>query len=517
MSSSAHLSTPSTVSDISDVNNAQSTPSGFVSTTREHNHAELAHYGHPQAFNHTTEFKASHLCRQGPLPQLSHSHPTHHGFSLPPLHMYTPGSMYLSHPAPMLHSTSTRVGPHSTPRLDEKPAPSDDELEQPLLPPPAKGKKCASAPSGQVSKPLAKKEKTEVQSKVGKGKGMAKPKLEPDGSEARKKGCKAGATGYSIQEVEHLLKEINRCIPLSGKAWDAVTVSYNVWAQRNCVSEHSTKAIRAKYDAITRIENPTGDATISLKAGTIALDDSEWDDGASDGKSDMEVKDVVEISTDDDEEPKSVKSKHAGPKKSVVKAFHANPLLEPGLRRPRTTAASEALSSLTSVFNPTVMKDCDESQLSQMVQFNQINTLQTELPEAHLRIEGLNNRLLQEARHADRAESQVEMLKYMLSSCDDSQPYHSPSRSHYSPPRQQAHTDDSRPFRTPTPSRSHYSPPRRRPYHHHHSSPSRCSPQWTPTSPTLKHHVNWRLNAKSVTVTWHESPASRQPSATARL
>ncbi|KAG2082554.1 uncharacterized protein F5147DRAFT_783262 [Suillus discolor] len=485
MSSSAHFSAPSTISDISNVNNSQSTPSGFVSASQEHNHAELAHYGHPQAFNHTTEFEASRSFRQGPLPQLSNSHPTHHGFSLPPLHMYTPRSMYSSHPAPMpiqpapmLHSTSTHVGPHSTPRLDEKPASSDDELEQPLLPPPAKGKKCASAPSGQVSKPLAKKEKTEVQSKGGKAKGTAKPKLEPDGSEAPKKGRKAGAAGYSVEEVERLLKEINKCISLGGKAWDAVTVSYNEWARCNCVSECSTKAIRAKYDAITHIEKPTGDgelpayvelahqieAAISLKAGTIALDDSEWDDGASDGKSDTEVKDVVEISTDDDEELKSVKSKHTGSKKSVVKAFRANPLLEPGLRRPRTTAASEALSSLTSVFNPTVMKDHDESRLSQMVQFNQINTLQTELHEARLRIEGLNDRLLQEARHADHAESQVDMLKYMLSSRDDSQPYHTPSRSHhsrshYSPPRRQARTDDSRPFCTPTPSWSHYSPP----------------------------------------------------------
>ncbi|KAG2755619.1 hypothetical protein P692DRAFT_20679860, partial [Suillus brevipes Sb2] len=100
-----------------------------------------------------------------------------------------------------------------------------------------------------------------------------------------------GAAGYSIKEVECLLKEINKCLPLGGKAWDAVAVSYNEWAQRNCVSEHSTKAIRAKYDAITRIEKPTGDgelpayvelasqieAAISVKAGTIALDDSEWD------------------------------------------------------------------------------------------------------------------------------------------------------------------------------------------------------------------------------------------------
>jgi hypothetical protein len=66
------------------------------------------------------------------------------------------------------------------------------------------------------------------------------------------------------------------------------------------------------------------EAAISVKAGTIALDDSEWDDGASDIKSEIEVKDVIKISTDDDEEPKSIKPKHTGPKRSVVKAFHVS-------------------------------------------------------------------------------------------------------------------------------------------------------------------------------------------------
>jgi hypothetical protein len=73
------------------------------------------------------------------------------------------------------------------------------------------------------------------------------------------------------------------------------------------------------------------EAAISVKAGTIALDDLEWDDRAIGIKSEIKVKNVVKISTDDDEEPKSVKPKHTGPKKSVIKAFCTNPLLEPGL------------------------------------------------------------------------------------------------------------------------------------------------------------------------------------------
>ncbi|KAG1786591.1 uncharacterized protein HD556DRAFT_1449539 [Suillus plorans] len=272
MSSSAHFSAPSTVSNISDANNSQSTPSAFVSTTQEHNHAELAHYGHPQAFNHTTEFEASCSFRQGPLPQLSNSHPTHHGFSLPPLCMYTPGSMYLSHPAPtpiqpdptpiqpapMLHSTSTHVCPHSTPQLNKKPA-SSDELEQPLLPPPAKGKKC------------------------GKGKGTAKPKLEPDSSEAPKKGCKAGAvdetnplrgtvvhlagypTGYHKVTNEDLIA-FSDILTASGQGTSIYSQSWicsesangNAASTSSAIGLHQNAAIPAQPQASTSADHTIG-------------------------------------------------------------------------------------------------------------------------------------------------------------------------------------------------------------------------------------------------------------------
>ncbi|KAG1904398.1 uncharacterized protein F5891DRAFT_1184611 [Suillus fuscotomentosus] len=113
---------------------------------------------------------------------------------------------------------------------------------------------------------------------------------------------------------------------------------------------------------------------------TIALDNSEWDKG--DVGSDTGGKDILDLSSGSDEEVRGVKVKHEGPKKAVMKAFRANPLLEPGVRCPRTTAASEALSSLTSVFNPAVIKEREETQLSSLVQFNQISSLQTELCEA---------------------------------------------------------------------------------------------------------------------------------------
>ncbi|KAG0697411.1 hypothetical protein DFH29DRAFT_878698, partial [Suillus ampliporus] len=208
---------------------------------------------------------------------------------------------------------------------------SDEELEQPLLTA-AKGQKCSLAPTVQPSRtPLKKRTKA-----GGKGKGPTKPPADPDSKpvigEAPKKGQKAGVTGCSADEVNCMLKEIGQCLPLGGKAWDAVT---------NHMMECPTKAIQAKYDMICRMEKPTGDGelpeyvelacqledSIMRKSGIIALDNSEWDEG--DIGSEIEGKDVLEVSSESDEGARGVKAKHTGPKKTVVKAFHANPLLEP--------------------------------------------------------------------------------------------------------------------------------------------------------------------------------------------
>lgn len=124
---------------------------------------------------------------------------------------------------------------------------SDEELEQPLLVP-AKGQKRFSAPTVQPTRaPLKKRTKV-----GGRGKGLAKPQADskPVVSEAPKKGWKAGATGYSADEVNCMLQEIGRHLPLGVKAWDAVTVTYNQWAWQNHMMERSTKAIRAKYDMV---------------------------------------------------------------------------------------------------------------------------------------------------------------------------------------------------------------------------------------------------------------------------
>ncbi|KAG2078534.1 hypothetical protein BDR04DRAFT_1112712 [Suillus decipiens] len=116
---------------------------------------------------------------------------------------------------------------------------------------------------------------------------------------------------------------------------------------------------------------------ITRKLGAIKLDDPEWDEGKA--ASEIEGKDILDLLSVSDEEVQGVKE---GLKRAVMKAFHANSLLEPSIHCSHTTATSETLSSLTSVFNLAVIKEHDETQLSSL-----------------------------KCCCADHAESQVEMLK----------------------------------------------------------------------------------------------------------
>ncbi|KAG1722597.1 uncharacterized protein EDB91DRAFT_1088079 [Suillus paluster] len=280
-------------------------------------------------------------------PRMHPPHAMYCDLEYPSPHMYSP-ALYPAGPLPPSPDTSglvpptvTNIRPPSILPIAFAEAVSDEELEQPLLAPAKVG---------------------------GKGKGPTKPQADPDSKlvvgEAPKKGWKDGATGYSADEVNHILKEI---------------VTYNQWAWQNHMMERSSKAIQVKYDMICRMEKPTGDGelpeyvelarqiedSITRKSGMIALDDSEWDEG--DIRSEIEGKDVLEVSSESDK----------------------------GVRG---------------------AKDRDETWLSSLVQFNQINTLQAELREVRQRIESLNDRLMQECCRADCAESQVEMLNNGLKS-----------------------------------------------------------------------------------------------------
>ncbi|KAH7903465.1 hypothetical protein BJ138DRAFT_1107648 [Hygrophoropsis aurantiaca] len=140
------------------------------------------------------------------------------------------------------------------------------------------------------------------------------------------------------------------------------------------------KALKAKFDSICRMEKPTGDVElpeyverawtiedrINAKSGTVAIDDLEWDEGKA-----SDAPEVIEIPSDDEDDDMVPLPKGS----AVAKAYHVNPPLHSSTRRPRSSAATDALSLITSIFNPAALKDRDESRLSQMVQMNQLNVL----------------------------------------------------------------------------------------------------------------------------------------------
>ena len=67
----------------------------------------------------------------------------------------------------------------------------------------------------------------------------------------QKKGRKAGAVGYSDDEIMRLLKIIEKVLPLGKQSWELVTDAYNQFATRHKYMTWISKALRAKFDSVS--------------------------------------------------------------------------------------------------------------------------------------------------------------------------------------------------------------------------------------------------------------------------
>ena len=67
----------------------------------------------------------------------------------------------------------------------------------------------------------------------------------------QKKGRKAGAAGYSDDEIMRLLKIIEKVLPLGKQSWELVTDAYNQFATRHKYMTRTSKALRAKFDSVS--------------------------------------------------------------------------------------------------------------------------------------------------------------------------------------------------------------------------------------------------------------------------
>lgn len=68
---------------------------------------------------------------------------------------------------------------------------------------------------------------------------------------------------------------------------------------------------------------------------------------------------------------------------------------------------------MTSTFDPANIRERDDHCMSQSVQLNQLAATQLELRELRTQTDALHDRVLEETRHADRAENELQLLRLM--------------------------------------------------------------------------------------------------------
>lgn len=110
---------------------------------------------------------------------------------------------------------------------------------------------------------------------------------------------------------------------------------------------------------------------------------------------------MIEISEEEGER-KSLKASIKGG--SLVKAYQVNPPLS---KQARVASATDALSTISTMFSPDVMQQRDASWMAQL------STYQVEIQELCSCIDTLQDQLMEETCWADKAESELQLLWMM--------------------------------------------------------------------------------------------------------
>ncbi|KAG5634877.1 hypothetical protein H0H81_000453 [Sphagnurus paluster] len=169
---------------------------------------------------------------------------------------------------------------------------------------------------------------------------------------------------------------------------------------------------------------------IDVKAGTLTLNDPEFADAAGDSEdSDHEI---IELSDKDTDVKRSKsKSKPQTAETVMTKAYQTTePLAETDhCPCPQNAPATEALSSLMQLFNPTAMCKHDELRMSQNLQLTQLALMAQELRELRGHMETMIDCVNQETRCADRAKNELQLHKALNQSRASRRHQASPSES----------------------------------------------------------------------------------------
>ncbi|TFK50297.1 hypothetical protein OE88DRAFT_1726238 [Heliocybe sulcata] len=394
------------------------------------------------------------------------------------------------HPTISQHHVSTGQVPQSA-HMDG-PALAAVESDPELVPVETlvrKGKRKATEPDARAP-PTTKKTRPPKDLVAASAKAAGKDK---SGSKGRQK----GAGGYGKEDVDALLAIVEQRLPQGQMGWEWVMKDFNSWAEKNNANTRDVRGLRAKFDAIVKHRKPTGSATvpdyitkawliseaINERAGLLEVEDTArfQDSGDEDN--------VIDISSDKDlEEVREIPPPITS--KTVAKGYCVNPPAPPPLGakgRTRAAATSDALTSITSIFSPDAQARREDARFMNTFQMSQLSSIQQELRDTRARIDILHDRLNSETRRADRAESELAVLKVVMqgtgsryghgrqcsrSPADygyrDRSPRHSRSSHHYESSRPTFEHRHSAQWRSPSPQYHQYhrppSPPAARPW-----------------------------------------------------
>ncbi|KAL4069899.1 hypothetical protein V8B97DRAFT_1917970 [Scleroderma yunnanense] len=169
---------------------------------------------------------------------------------------------------------------------------------------------------------------------------------------------------YAAMAVSSKLKSASGHIAVSGVPQKQL--SKGTTATRDAKS----KSLRSKYDT-----------AINRKAVVSPLDDPE----------------LADVSSDENE-----------PKANVIEISEKD-----GEGKDSMAPIKNALSAISTRFNPDVMQWCDASWMAHQLQMIQSSTYQTEIHELHSQMYILQDWLAEETHHADKVESKVQMFQMM--------------------------------------------------------------------------------------------------------
>ncbi|KAJ3871553.1 hypothetical protein F5051DRAFT_446069, partial [Lentinula edodes] len=219
-------------------------------------------------------------------------------------------------------------------------------------------------------------------------------------------------------------------LPTGGKAWDALSATYNKWAKNRNFPERKRASLQNHWNKILNQakDKPTGtgerkqlyfDALAAEKgiSGKVSLGDIQDDDDGNNDSDDDE--DIMDISSESehDNDSKAVKKKG---KKQVETVLTKAYKMEAPLRLPsRKTQSANFLDKLSISLDPQALQQRDENRTAASFQLLMLQNYQTQ-------VATLTSQVNEERRRADDAEAELRMYRML-----DRTRHRSPSRRYH--------------------------------------------------------------------------------------